>query len=192
MNIGSEKQRDHDEKGDADDQHQSQRGHHEADDLLSRQPFVKEQRAGGGDEHGRKIVAQRRDGHGGVTVGLEKQDPVHAHRHAGEEQQRGLAPIRAQRELLPAHEQIAADEQRRHHRAVKRQLARGNGNAAHERRKRTEDNGRSCKHPTRPPLFHESFLPAQKNVIIIKASPQNASCGTHKSRHLLSPRHRIK
>ena len=51
------------------------------------------------------------------------------------------------------------------------------------RRERTEDNGCGCKHPARPPLFHESFLPAQKNVIIIKASPQNASRGAHKSRH---------
>ena len=117
------------EVADAGDEHQAQGGHDKADDLLLRQTFPEEDGAKHGDDDGGEIITQGRHGNGGQFVGLEQEDPVEAHGHAGQEQQGDLLFDGRQGDLLLGDQQEHGDEGRRHDGPVQRQLAGGHADA---------------------------------------------------------------
>ena len=86
----------------AGDEHEAERRHDKAEELLPRELFVEENGADERNDDGREVIAQRGDGDARIAVGLEEQDPVHTHCRAGEEQQRHLLFDAREGDLLPA------------------------------------------------------------------------------------------
>ena len=69
------------------DQHETCGCHGKAEDLFSAELFLEDEGTNDHYDHGRKIIAEGRNGDGGVFISFEQENPVDAHGCAGEQQE---------------------------------------------------------------------------------------------------------